>query len=142
MTEFLKSIPFDYEPKRQNRFFVKFPDEFGIELWKVQRINKPTLFGTTAWAYIEIGFLDPIGPSTSQQLYAVIKSLEKIKKGDNKTLFEFHIQSLDPTGVVVEDWLIKVEEVISIDFGYCNMDSDEMQEIIMVVQPYDCILLY
>ena len=47
MTEFLKSIPFDYEPKRQNRFFVKFPDEFGIELWKVQRINKPTLFGTT-----------------------------------------------------------------------------------------------
>jgi len=82
--QLLRGMPFEYEPKRVNRFFAEFSDELGIEVWKVQKFKRPSMkinsveipfvnqknyvAGQFAWDEMSLTFLDPIGPSTSQQL--------------------------------------------------------------------------
>lgn len=39
----IRGIPFEYEPKRVNRFFAEFADELGIEVWKVQKFKRPSM---------------------------------------------------------------------------------------------------
>jgi hypothetical protein len=34
-------FPIQYEPKRQNRFEIKFPENTNIESWTVQTASKP-----------------------------------------------------------------------------------------------------
>ena len=41
--EMIRGIPFEYEPKRVNRFFAEFADELGIEVWKVQKFKRPSM---------------------------------------------------------------------------------------------------
>ena len=82
--EMIRGIPFEYEPKRVNRFFAEFADELGIEVWKVQKFKRPSMkinsvpiqfmneqnyvAGRYTWDEMALTFFDPIGPSTSQQL--------------------------------------------------------------------------
>lgn len=44
-----------YEPKRIDRFLVEFPERFNIELWAVQKINKPN-FTNGMWEDIKIDY--------------------------------------------------------------------------------------
>lgn len=158
--EMIRGIPFEYEPKRVNRFFAEFADELGIEVWKVQKFKRPSLkintvpikfmnetnyvSGSYAWDSMQITFLDPIGPSTSQQLMEWVRlHVESLtgrmgyKAGSAKNIL---LKSLDPTGIEVEKWFLEQCIVETIDFGENSYDDDALTNITVTVQPWRCIL--
>jgi len=158
--EMIRSVPMDYEPKRVNRFFAEFDDSLGIEVWKIQKFKRPSMkinsvqipymnemnyvAGRYTWDTMSLTFLDPIGPSTSQQLMEWVRlHAESLtgrmgyKAGYAKNI---HLKALDPTGIEVEKWLLEQCMITSIDFGENDYGSDELTNIILEIQPYRCIL--
>ncbi len=162
VSSLVRGIPLDYEPLRENRFFLEFPDELGIEVWKVQEVKRPVLTinsvevpfinetnyvsGKFKWSEMEIKFIDTIGPSTSNQLMEWVRlHAESLtgrmgyKAGSAKNLL---LKGLDPTGVEVQKWFIEQAIITNVDFGNNSMDSDALQMITVTIQPYRCILNY
>lgn len=158
--EMIRGIPFEYEPKRVNRFFAEFADELGIEVWKVQKFKRPNMkinsveinfmnernyvAGRYNWEAMDITFLDPIGPSTSQQLMEWVRlHAESLtgrmgyKAGYAKNIL---LKALDPTGIEVEKWFLEQCMITSIDFGDNSYDEDTLTNITLSVQPWRCIL--
>jgi len=129
-----------YEPKRNNRFLVEFPEQFNVQQWVVQKINKPK-FSDGKWENIKIEFIDPIVPSTSQSLFKIVEFL-KTNVNDSKTLFNIKIKSLDPTGVEVEEWVVNVEKVLTINFGELDYGDVKIQQPYLILKPLYCILNY
>ncbi len=123
-----------YELKRDNRFKVEFPVEFNIDGWQVQYCSKPKLV-ESIWEDIVIEFIDPIGPSTSQALFHNVH-----KTNINK--FTLFLYGLDPVGVEVEKWEIRVSRVKSIDFGQYSYENDTISKPKMILAVKDCILNY
>lgn len=162
MADLLRGIPFDYEPKRKNRFFVEFADELGIEVWKVQTMARPKMTinsvevpwinetnyvaGKYKWEALEIGFIDTIGPSTSTKLMEWVRlHAESLSgrmgyaAGYKKTIT---IKALDPTGVEVEKWVLQQCMITNIDFGDNSHEDDALQTVSLTIQPWRCILNY
>ncbi len=158
--EMIRGIPFEYEPKRNNRFFAEFADELGIEVWKVQKFKRPSMkinsvevdfmneknyvAGRYRWEEMEITFLDPIGPSTSQQLMEWVRlHAESLtgrmgyKAGYAKNIL---LKSLDPTGIEVEKWFLEQCMITGISFGDFDYGNDELINITLTIQPWRCIL--
>ena len=77
-------MPFQYEPKRANRFILTFPTSLGINSWYVESTSRPSIkieskdiaflntktyvAGNFEWEPISVKFRDPIGPSAAQAL--------------------------------------------------------------------------
>lgn len=162
MAEVLMGVPFEYEPKRQNRFFAEFPDDVGVEVWKVRTFKRPAMninvievpyinqknyvAGIYNWEAMDITFIDPIGPSTSNQLMEWVRlHAESLTgrmgyaAGYKKNIL---LKALDPTGVEVEKWFLEQCMITSIDFGDNDQTNDELQMITLTIQPWRCILNY
>ena len=161
MSELIRGIPFEYEPKRVNRFFAEFSDELGIEVWKIQKFKRPKMTiesteirfvnernyvaGPYKWETMQIDFLDPIGPSTSQQLMEWVRlHAESLTgrmgyaAGYKKNII---LKALDPTGVEVEKWFLEQCMITDIDFGDNDYGNDgDLQKISLTIQPWRCIL--
>ena len=158
--EMIRGIPFEYEPKRNNRFFAEFADELGIEVWKVQKFKRPSMkinsvpidfmneknyvAGRYNWEEMEITFYDPIGPSTSQQLMEWVRlHAESLTgrmgyaAGYKKNIL---LKSLDPTGIEVEKWFLEQCMITGINFGDFDYGNDELINITLTLQPWRCIL--
>ena len=156
----IRGIPFEYEPKRVNRFFAEFSNELGIEVWKVQKFKRPTMkinsvqidymnernyvAGRYNWESMSVTFIDPIGPSTSQQLMEWVRlHAESLTgrmgyaAGYKKNIL---LKALDPIGVEVEKWFLEQCMITSIDFGDNDYGSDELTNITLELQPWRCIL--
>ena len=156
----IRGIPMEYEPKRVNRFFAEFSDDLGIEVWQVQEFERPSMninsveinylnhqnyvAGRYTWDSMSITFLDPIGPSTSQQLMEWVRlHAESLTgrmgyaAGYKKNIL---LKSLDPTGIEVEKWFIEQAQIVSIDFGENTYDDDALTNITLEIQPFRCIL--
>ncbi len=43
MADLLMKMPFQYEPKRKNRFIVTFPSSLGINSWYVESTSRPKI---------------------------------------------------------------------------------------------------
>ena len=132
--------PMQHEPKRNDRFLVEFPKQFNIQPWCIQKINKPK-FTDGKWEDIRIDFIDPIGPSTSRCLFKIVNFIES-NSCDNRKLFEVRIKSLDPTGVGVEEWVVNVEKVLTINFGELDYGDCESQKPFLILKPLNCVLNY
>jgi hypothetical protein len=158
--DMIRGIPFDYEPKRVNRFYAEFANELGIEVWKIQKFKRPSMkinsvaipymneqnyvAGRYTWDTMSLTFLDPIGPSTSQQLMEWVRlHAESLTgrmgyaAGYKKNIL---LKALDPTGVEVEKWFLEHCMITSIDFGENDYGSDELTNITLEIQPWRCIL--
>lgn len=160
MSDMLIGVPFEYEPKRVNRFFAEFPDELGIEVWKVRKFDRPKLninkteipylnqmqyvSGRYEWQELTIEFLDPIGPSTSQQLMEWVRlHAESLTgrmgyaAGYKKNLI---LKELDPTGIQVAKFSLEQCQITNIDFNENTHESDDLTTISLTIQPWRCIL--
>jgi hypothetical protein len=158
--EMIRGIPFEYEPKRVNRFFAEFDDTLGIEVWKVQKFKRPSMkinsvqidfmnernyvAGRYNWDEMTVTFLDPIGPSSSQQLMEWVRlHAESLtgrmgyKAGYAKNIL---LKALDPTGIEVEKWFLEQCMITGINFGDNDYGSDELTNIELTIQPWRCIL--
>jgi len=160
MADMIRGIPFQYEPKRINRFFAEFADELGIEVWKIQKFKRPSMkinsvqiqfmneqnyvAGRYNWEEMQLTFLDPIGPSTSQQLMEWVRlhaesltGREGYAAGYKKNIL---LKAVDPTGVEVEKWTLEQCMVTGIDFGENSYEDDGLTTIQLTLQPWRCIL--
>jgi len=160
MSNMLIGVPFDYEPKRVNRFFAEFPSELGIETWKVRKFKRPQMdinsveipylnemqyvSGRYKWETIDVEFLDTIGPSTSQQLMEWVRlHAESLTgrmgyaMGYKKNLI---LKELDPSGVEVAKFFLEQCQITNIDFNENAYDDDALTTITLTLQPWRCIL--
>ena len=123
----------NYEPKRSDRFLVEFPKILNLESFVVQKINKPK-FSNGEWMDMKIEFVDPIVASPTQSLYYIVEHIH------GSWSFDISIKSLDPTGVVIEEWVVCVEKILLIDFGDLDYSNLDFQHPTMVIKPSKCAL--
>ena len=66
MADLLMKMPVPYEPKRKNRFILKFPSDLGIAEWIVSRLHAESVTGRMGYAAgykkkVDLFMLDPTG---------------------------------------------------------------------------------
>ena len=162
MADLLMRMPIPYEPKRQNRFILRFPSTLGINEWFVETASRPKLTiasteiqflntstyvaGRFTWGEISVKFRDPIGPSASQALMEWFRlHAESVTgrmgyaSGYKKNI---ELEMLDPGGVVVEKWILEGTFLTNLNFKDLDYSSDAIASIDASLRMDRCILVY
>lgn len=126
-------VPSNFEPKKTNRFLVRFPETLGIEPFLVSEIklpaitiNKPRSIGITSLRIFNQT------PKISDLEIKLIDDSIKPKIGvmyswlTDYTKFDMKIETLDPKNVVIDVMTLKGCYFTRIDFGSLgySLDSD------------------
>lgn len=130
-----------FEFKSNQRFILRFPEEFGLNEFMVKSTSRPKMsmmengypIRRLEWEDIEIIFHDLITPSTSQRMIEIIEN--------QRHNFTYSLQMLGPVGDVVEQWDI-IGFISSIDFGVLDYSSNNLAEIKMTFKPNQCVLVF
>ena len=162
MADLLMKMPIPYEPKRENRWILRFPSSLGINEWYVETTSRPKLtIGSTeiqflntstyvagrfTWQELGVTFRDPIGPSASQAVMEWIRLCAESVTGRMGYAAGYKknvdLEMLDPTGVVIERWLLQGCFITSADFGQLSYEGDKLATISCSLRPDRCILVY
>jgi hypothetical protein len=162
MADLLMKMPIPYEPKRQNRFILRFPTTLGINEWFVESTARPNITvnpveipflntstyvaGRFTWATIPVKFRDPIGPSASQALMEWVRLCAESVTGRMGYAAGYKknvdLEMLDPTGVVVEKWILEGTFLTGYDGGSLSYSSDGIAKISANMRMDRCILVY
>ena len=127
-----------FEPMRQNRFLVIFPEVFNISPYLVRMASRPTATfndGLVRWDDIQFTLHDPISPSMSQTIYELIGT---------EILYSpmvIKLQMLGPVGDIISDWSIW-GAISSADFGDLDYSSDELADVTLNMSVSNVILNY
>mgnify|MGYP006935469704 CR=1 FL=1 len=127
MDKIVNNVPVPYEPKKTNRFFIKFPEYFNLSEWVCHSASRPTLryIGEEngekkyTWDNLIVKMYDPIVMSTTKSL------MDLVNKNKLSDKFDLTIEMLDPIGSVIEKWLLSDCEILSIDFGILSYNIDK-----------------
>ena len=162
MADLLMKMPFQYEPKRKNRFILTFPSSLGINSWYVESTTRPQITinpveipflntstyvaGRFNWNTINVTFRDPIGPSAAQALMEWVRlHAESVTgrmgyaAGYKKNIF---LEMLDPTGVAVEKWILQGTFLTDVNFDSLGYSDDNLATITATLRPDRCVLVY
>ena len=149
MSDLLIKMPLNYEPLRKNRFLLRFPSDLGIQEWWVKSAKRPSIkqndvsidflntkthvVGKYEWESIQVTFRDPIGPSASQAIMEWVRLSSESVTGRQGYAAGYkrdvELEMLDPTGVVVQKWILKNVMLQDVSFGDLDYGSDDLQEI-------------
>lgn len=162
MADLIVKMPTPYEPKKKNRWLIRFPSELGIQEWWLASAARPTItqneveipflntstwvIGRFVWETIDVTFRDPIGPSAAQAIMEWVRlhsesitGRQGYAAGYKKNVF---IEMLDPTGVVIEKWQLMETMATIVNFGDLAMDDDGIAEITTTLRFDRAILLF
>ena len=162
MADLLMKMPIPYEPKRDNRWILRFPSSLGINEWYVESTARPKLkiasvaipflntetyvAGRFTWEEISVKFRDPIGPSASQAVMEWIRLCAESVTGRMGYAAGYKknvdLEMLDPTGVVVEKWILEGAWLTGYDGGTLDYSSDKIVGISSSIRMDRCILVY
>ena len=162
MADLLMKMPVPYEPKRSNRFILRFPSSLGINEWFVSTAARPSLkinstaipflntstyvAGRFEWEEIRVTFRDPIGPSATQALMEWIRlSHEAVTGRDGYAAGykkDVELEMLDPTGVVVEKWILQGTFMTTLNGGELDYSRDDLATIQVSLRMDRCINVY
>ena len=162
MADLLMKMPIPYEPKRQNRFILRFPSSLGINEWFVESAARPSIkiaskeieflntstyvAGRFNWDEISVKFRDPIGPSASQALMEWVRLHAESVTGRMGYAAGYKkdvdLEMLDPTGVVVEKWILYGTFLSSVNFGTLAYNTDNLADITASLRMDRCVLVY
>lgn len=162
MANLLMKMPVPYEPKKQNRFIIRFPSSLGINEWFVISSSRPKIqigeveipflntstwvAGRFTWDAIDVTFKDPIGPSAAQALMEWVRLHAESVTGRMGYAAgykkDIELEMLDPTGVVVEKWILQGSMLTNVDFGSLDYSSEDIAEITATIRMDRCILVY
>ena len=162
MADLLMKMPLPYEPKRQNRFILRFPSSLGINEWFVESAARPNLTinstpipflntstyvaGRFEWQPLNVTFRDPIGPSASQALMEWVRLHAESVTGRMGYAAGYKkdvdLEMLDPTGVVVEKWIMYGTFLTSVNFNALNYSQDALATITASLRMDRCVLVY
>jgi hypothetical protein len=160
MAVMFRPSPVEQELKRKNRFVLEFPTELGIESYNVQTSSKPTIdigsveipymntsqyvAGRYKFGTMEIEFIDPIGPSSTQKVMEWIRLHAEPATGRmgyavgyKKNLI---LKALDPAGEDVEKWTLIGCSITTGNFGDFDYSSEDISKVKITVQPDRCLL--
>lgn len=149
MADLLMRMPIPYEPKKQNRFILRFPSPLGIQEWYVKAASRPKysseeteiqflntstfVIGRFKWETISVTFRDPIGPSATQALMEWVRLHSESVTGRQGYAAgykkDIELEMLDPTGVVIEKWILQGTMLNDVDFGSLDYSSSDIAEI-------------
>ena len=162
MADLLMKMPIPYEPKRQNRFILRFPSSLGINEWFVESASRPSIkIGATEiqflntstfvagrfnWDPISVKFRDPIGPSAAQALMEWVRLHAESVTGRMGYAAgykkDIDLEMLDPTGVVVEKWILEGTMITKTAWSEVNYGTDTLATLDATLQMDRCILVY
>jgi hypothetical protein len=162
MADLLMKMPIPYEPKRQNRFIVRFPSSLGINEWFVESSARPHITiaateipflntstyvaGRFNWQTLNITFRDPIGPSAAQALMEWVRLCAESVTGRMGYAAGYKkdvdIEMLDPTGVVVEKWILYGTFLTDVNFNTLAYNQDGLATITSTMRMDRCVLVY
>ena len=162
MADLLMKMPIPYEPKRMNRFILRFPSSLGINEWFVETASRPKIkIGSTeiqflntstyvagrfTWDPITVKFRDPIGPSAAQALMEWVRLHAESVTGRMGYAAGYKknidLEMLDPTGVVVEKWILEGTFLTDVNFGELGYGQDGLATITASLRMDRCILVY
>jgi hypothetical protein len=162
MADLLMKMPVPYEPKRKNRFILRFPSSLGINEWyitstvrpsaKIKSVEIPFLNTSTyvagrfEWEEMKVTFKDPIGPSASQALMEWFRLHAESVTGRMGYAAGYkkdvELELLDPTGVVVEKWVLQGCFLTSLNFGDLDYSRDDLATIDCSLRMDRCIQVY
>lgn len=145
--------PIGNEPKKSNRWIVRFPKSFNLESWVVSETELPSVTlsgGTIEMVPINFKFIDLIDSSTTKQLSKIIRAAgstsisNKYKNNEDIELyntlkdgFDYQLECLDNNGKSIEKWEILGCEIVSVNFGDLDYANDNIIKCAMVVKPKD-----
>ena len=163
MANLLLQAPLKYEPKTQNRWVLLFPDDVGIQTWAVKQVDSPKIamekktiqflntetyfVSSYKWEDMSVTIRDFIAPSQSEALMEWVRlHAESVtgRMGYNVGMAkDIILQSLDPTGVATEEWLLKNTIVTgSVEFGSFDYTNSEIRELKFTMSPQYCVHLF
>ena len=162
MADLLMKMPIPYEPKRQNRFILRFPSSLGINEWFVESTSRPHITiaateipflntstyvaGRFNWQTINVVFRDPIGPSAAQALMEWVRLHAESVTGRMGYAAgykkDIDLEMLDPTGVVVEKWILYGTFLTDVNFGALSYSQDALADITASLRMDRCVLVY
>lgn len=97
-------------------------------------------FADGKWEEITLTLCNSTPSLVSDGMFKMIKISESNER-DNGVLFRFYINSIDPTGLVVDKCLVSVEDIISIDFGELDYGNSDTQTIVLKLKISDCAFI-
>lgn len=127
-----------YEPMRQNRFLIIFPENTGIPSYLVKSSCRPSCRITNSqviWNDMEITFHDPIDPST-QRIF-----VDMITNRTITNIMDIKLHMLDPIGNVVSEWII-YGHISEVNFGEVDYSSHNSMEVSINLVVRNAILNY
>jgi hypothetical protein len=162
MADLLMKMPIPYEPKRQNRFILRFPSSLGINEWFVESTARPHITITATeipflntstyvagrfnWQTLNVVFRDPIGPSAAQALMEWVRLHAESVTGRMGYAAgykkDIDLEMLDPTGVVVEKWILYGTFLTGVNFGSLAYNTDALADITASLRMDRCVLVY
>ena len=162
MADLLMKMPVPYEPKRKNRFILRFPSSLGINEWYVTSTARPSakinateipflntstyVAGRFVWNELKVTFKDPIGPSASQALMEWFRLHAESVTGRmgyaSGYKKDIELEMLDPTGVVVEKWILQGTFLTDLNFGDLDYSRDDLATIDASLRMDRCIQVY
>jgi hypothetical protein len=102
--------------------------------------------GRFNWEALSVKFRDPIGPSAAQALMEWVRLHAESVTGRMGYAVGYKrnidLEMLDPTGVVVEKWLLDSTMLTNVSFGELSMDDDGLAEITATLRFSRAILLF
>ena len=91
------------------------------------------VIGRFTWEPIDVTFRDPIGPSAAQALMEWVRLHSESVTGRQGYAAGYkkdvEIELLDPTGVVIEKWILQGTMLGNVGFGGLDYSSSEIAEI-------------
>ena len=162
MADLLMKMPMPYEPKRKNRFILTFDSSLGINSWFVESTARPQITinpveipflntstyvaGRFTWNTINVTFRDPIGPSAAQALMEWVRLHAESVTGRMGYAAgykkDIDLEMLDPTGVVVEKWILYGTFLTDVNFGALSYSQDALADITASLRMDRCVLVY
>ena len=162
MSDLLMKMPVPYEPKKKNRFILRFPSSLGINEWYVSTTSRPSanigsveipflntstfVAGRFNWNTMNVTFKDPIGPSAAQALMEWFRLHAESVTGRMGYAAgykkDIELDMLDPTGVVVEKWIIQGAFLTDLNFNDLSYSDEGLADISVTLRPDRCILVY
>lgn len=149
MADLLMKMPVPYEPKKKNRWLIRFPSDLGIQEWWLQSASRPSItqneveipflntstwvIGRFTWEPITVTFRDPIGPSAAQAIMEWVRLHSESVTGRQGYAAGYkkdvEVEMLDPTGVVIEKWVLQGTMLTNVQFGDLAFDDDSIADI-------------
>ena len=98
------------------------------------------------WDSIDVTFRDPIGPSATQALMEWVRLHAESVTGRMGYAVgykrDLELDLLDPTGVVIEKWMLMGTFLTKVDFGDLEYGEGGLVNITATLRPDYCVLVY